>query len=57
MEREFDEKIKIISENYPEFPYKEAHWKALEKQLNQKSDVNVKSCWLKTYWLFLFKNK
>ena len=57
MEREFDEKIKIISVNYPEFPYKETHWKALEKRLNQKSDVNVKSCWLKTCWLFFFKKK
>lgn len=57
MEREFDEKIKIISENYPEFPYKEVHWKVLEKRLNQKSDVNVKSCWLNTCWFFLFKKK
>lgn len=55
MEEKFYEEIKAILNNPPEFPYKEARWKVLEKRLNQKSNFNIKSCWLKTCCLFFFK--
>lgn len=56
MEDEFFEKIKILLENPPEFPYKEAHWKALKLKLKQRDDT-AKLNWWKNFWLFFFNRK